>query len=91
MKMQSSRCTRITLEACDEVTVQFYCMQVINLLQQWPGERTQTGADFNDTFSFLRAKVRKDSIYYTLIMQEVLAKAFAGNVFDIRPPAAYGP
>lgn len=91
MKVQSARCTGIPLEACDEVAVQFYCMQLINLLQQWPGESAETGAYFNDTFSLLWTKISEDSIDYMLIMQKILTKAFAGNVFDITLPAAYEP
>lgn len=82
--------TRIRHETIYQVTIQLNCMQIINLFEQRPGQGSQAGTNFHDMLARLRIEAPDNAVDNTLVMQEILTKALACNVFHLYVPLCAG-
>ena len=68
-------------QAHDQVAVQLHHVHLLQVAQQLLRHGTQAGADFDHGIVRLRRDGGRDVVEDEAVMQEVLAKAFAGYVF----------
>ena len=70
-------------QAHDQVAVQLDHVHLLQVAQQLLRHGAQAGADLDHGIVRLRPDGGRDVVEDEAVMQEVLAKAFAGNVFHI--------
>ena len=71
----------VQAQAQGQITVEFDHRQAAQALDQRLGERGQAGADLDHGLARLGRDGVHDGVDDAVVGQEVLAKAFAGNVF----------
>jgi len=69
-----------SLQARDDVTVEFDGIQVRQAFEQRLSERAEAGADFDDDVGWLRMDGVDDGVDDAVVDEEVLAEAFARGV-----------
>ena len=76
-------CREPFAQPCDHIAVDLHRMQVaqfLRILQQWPRQRTQAGADLGHQVIRLRGDHGNDSVDHTRVGQEMLAEALARSM-----------
>jgi stress-induced morphogen len=80
MNDQSGRIESL-LQSFDQIAIEFDHMHLTNLIQQQARHRGEAGADLHHGVVALRIDGANDVVQHKVIGQEVLAEAFAGDMF----------